>query len=770
VVRELVSRVNPAPDNRGDALQQLAELAGIETSFDDAWGKRQELSRQRIEALLAALGIAARDEIEVRAALAAQRESAWRRTVPPVLVQREQEPLAIPVVVAQARTRLAWRIEEEGGSLHQGQAALDAIDPRVHAARDGQRLVRAVLRPAIALPCGYHTLVVDPDGAALPGAVAKLIIVPDTCYLPPALARGGRTWGFATQLYGLRSPRNWGIGDFTDCLTLIESAHALGAGILGVNPLHAPFLARPQRASPYAASSRLFLNPLCLDVERVADFAECPAARARVASAAFQERLQQARVAPRVEYTAVAGCKLEILELLYASFVANHLRGAEERRRAPGHENSEDLDSEDSDSEGTAISARGRAFRRFQRERGAALRDYALFEALAHDPACAREVENFRTRWEASYKNPRAAGALAFARRAAERIEFYQYLQWLTDTQLEEVADRCRRLGLAVGLYLDLAVGVAQDGADVWADQDAYVAQATVGAPPDIWNPMGQDWGLPPLHPARLQAQAYAPFIQVLRANMRHAGALRIDHILALLRLYWIPGTAPSDGGYVRYPLDDLLGIVALESQRNRCLVIGEDLGTVPKALRARLEDCGILSYRLLYFEQDEHGNFLPPEAYPRLALATVTTHDLPTLPGYWAAHDLHVRGELDLFPSRGHEADSHAQRDRDRAALLDALRRADLWSDAESSARFGVELLEAVYRFLARSPAMVLMVHFEDILGEKEQANVPGTVDEHPNWQRKLPLDLAALLHHPRLLALARRLQEARPASDEAR
>lgn len=758
-----------------DALSRLAQLAGIETEFVDAWGKRQELSPERIRTLLVALGFAAGSARDERAALDELARRPWRRAVAPVLVRREQETLEIPVVLAETDAALAWRIEEEGGRVHEGRAALEVLAPPGAADRielDGRRLARRVLRLSLPLPCGYHTLFVEAGGAvAAPGAVARLIVVPRTCHMPASLAQGGRTWGFATQLYSLRSARNWGIGDFTDFLRLVERAHELGAGIVGVNPLHAPFLASPKRASPYAASSRLHFNPLYLDVERIADFAECAAARALVASPGFQARLQRAREAPFVDYAEVASCKLEILELLYVSFAANHLRATD----ADPQGLAQSRESPESDAAAAAPerprSARGEAFCRFRRERGDTLREYALFEALAHDPAITREADTFWTRWAAAYRSPQAAGMREFERRGSGRVGFYQYLQWVTEAQLQEVAQRCRDLGLAVGVYLDLAVGVAQDGADVWAEQQAYVAQATVGAPPDIWNPLGQGWGLPPLHPAHLPERGYAPFVAVLSANMRHAGALRFDHILALMRLYWIPGGSPSEGGYVHYPLDDLLGIVALESQRNRCLVIGEDLGTVPKELRARLQGCGILSYRLLYFEQDGDGAFLPPDAYPRLALATVTTHDLPTLPGYWSAHDLRVRGELDLFPSPRHESDSHVQRERDRAALLEALRREGLWPDTEDApVPFSFELLESVYRFLARSPAMVLMVHFEDILGETEQPNIPGTVDEHPNWQRKLPLDLAQLLEHPRLLALARRLKNLRPASGEPR
>ncbi|MCI0441565.1 MAG: 4-alpha-glucanotransferase, partial [Chloroflexi bacterium] len=368
---------------------------------------------------------------------------------------------------------------------------------------------------------------------------------------------------------------------------------------VGLNPLCALFPHNPVHTSPYSPSSRLFLNVLYLDVEAIADFAECQAARALVAKPEFQARLRALRAAELVDYEQVAAVKFEALELLYRHFRDYHLsRGTE----------------------------RGQAFRTFQDERGEPLHKHTLCEALQ---------EHFQREdsstwgwpvWPEAYRDPDAEAVAAFCAAHQERVEFYQYLQWQADLQLGAAGLRSLELGLGVGTYLDLAVGVDRGGAEVWANQRFYSLEARIGAPPDLWNPMGQDWGLPPLVPERLREAAYAPIIAILRAHMQHAGALRLDHVMGLMRLFWVPpGQTARAGTYVSYPLQDLLAIVALESQRNQCLVIGEDLGTVPDEVREAMREYGVLSYRVLYFEKEADGNFIAPANYPRQVLVTAT-------------------------------------------------------------------------------------------------------------------------------------------------
>jgi (1->4)-alpha-D-glucan 1-alpha-D-glucosylmutase len=727
-------------------IHERARREGIETSYEDAWGRRRRLSRRQIEALLEVLRRERSGEPAAGTAVEPREPPSRPRPLPPVLVLREGEPIDVPVAVPSgaADATLAWRVRDEHGGEHAGSAQVRRLRRWRPTKAAGQQIERRRLTLPLHLASGYHTLRVESPPDVLPACTTQLVIAPARCYLPPALEAGECLWGLAVQLYALRSRRNWGIGDFTDLEDVVVATHALGGDVIGVSPLHALFLTDPERASPYAPSSRRFLNVLYLDVERVADLAECAAARARMAEPEFQRRLAALRAAPLVDYAGVAACKLEILERLYRSFCGTHL----------------------GDQEAAPLSARGEAFRRFQREGGRALRRFATFEAASEHVSREGGAHGGADDWPASFRDPEHPDVRAFAGAHSDRIAYFEYLQWLCAIQIEAVRARCEALGLAVGLYLDQAIGVARDGADVWAQREAYVPAASVGAPPDIWNPLGQDWGLPPLHPAVLWDLAYAPFVDVLRASMRDAGALRIDHALALMHLYWIPaGHGPAEGGYIRYPLDDLLGILSLESHRNRCLVIGEDLGTVPDRFRDRLQQNGILSYRLLYFEQDAGGAFRRPEAYPALALASVTTHDLPTLAGYVTARDLLVRSRLRLSPSEELERRAFAERDRDRRALMATLAAEGLWNEEVGDGPPVVDgrLVEAAYVFLAKTPCMVLVVQLEDLLGQLDQPNLPGTVDEHPNWRRKLPSGVADLPANSAVVGVTARIRAAR-------
>ena len=363
------------------------------------------------------------------------------------------------------------------------------------------------------------------------------------------------------------------------------------------------------------------------------------------------------------------------------------------------------------------------------------------------------------------YRDPESSAVQGFAAERIDRVEFYMYLQWLADRQLGAAGRRAFELGLGVGVYQDLAVSIDRGGAEAWANRDLYALAASAGAPPDEFNQKGQDWGLPPIVPDRLREAAYTPFIATLRANMRHAGALRIDHVMGLARLFWVPpGGKPQDGAYVHYPFADLLGILALESHRNRCLVIGEDLGTVPEELRRDLAAAGVLSYRLLYFERRDDGEFKPPAEYPAQALVAISTHDLPTLAGWWEGRDLQLRTELGLFPSEAVRDAQFAARAQDRARLLAALERggllpAEATRDPASMPEMTNAFARALHVHLARSPAQVLVVQLEDIALARDQPNLPGTTDQHPNWRRRLTLTLERLPEDPRFAELARTL-----------
>ncbi|MGE3160648.1 MAG: 4-alpha-glucanotransferase [Burkholderiales bacterium] len=522
---------------------------------------------------------------------------------------------------------------------------------------NAERLARCGIEPGFhdihgrwreAPPEALAALLAEFDDAASPASPPPAP-APGRCFEPPP----GRVWGPSVQLYGLRSARNWGIGDFGDLSVVLEWAAARGAALVGLNPLHALFAHNPAHCSPYSPSTRLAWNALYLDVEAIPGFGDCAEARALVRSPDFRARLARLREVPLVDYAGVAEAKHEVLRLLYARF-----------REAP----------------------RSPAFERFRDDEH--LRHYAEWQA-------------------------RAAGE--------DDPGYYAYLQWQADAQLEACAARARTLGMAIGLYLDLAVSVDRAGAEVTAHPELFARRASLGAPPDDFNPRGQDWGLPPPRPDRMRASGYALFRRTLARNMRHAGAIRIDHVMQLARLYWVPaGMPPTAGAYVRYPLDELMAVLAEESRRHRCVVIGEDLGTVPPEVRAAMARAGVPGMRLLRFERDTQGALLPPAAYPGEALCALGTHDMPPL-----------------------------------ASWLD---------DPALAAALGAPPHpENVHAFLASTPCRIMLLQPEDALGVTEAWNVPGTTDEHPNWRRKLPLAVEDFARSARLERVVSAIRERR-------
>lgn len=543
---------------------------------------------------------------------------------------------------------------------------------------------------------------------------------PVLCHLPSALLRGDRIWGVAVQLYSVRSERNWGIGDFSDLSTFASQWAANGADLIGVNPLHALLHRNLSVASPYSPSSRLHLNWLYLDVERVVGFDESPAVQHLVASDDFKRRLGALRTAETVDYLGVASLKAEVLRLLHADFT--HL--APDAREVL-------------------------EFESFRQSRGASLRRHAAFEVLqATFEAAHANAVGWRD-WPEAFRSPDAEAVQRFVSDHRTEVEYIEFLEWQASRQLVAVQERCRACGMAVGLYLDMAVSVDPDGSDVWANQAVYAAGLHIGAPPDEGNPAGQDWGLCPLRPAALQRSNYDLFRRTLAASMQFAGALRIDHVMGLMRLYLIPdGASPRDGAYLLYPFRELLDVVALESRRHGCMLIGEDLGTVDPAMQQAMREQRVLSYKVLYFEQSREEGFRRPETYPSLALATVSTHDLPTLAGWWSERDLDVRETLGLFPDPAVGVQQRKERKEHRRQLVAALAGAghlpyDTAIDSLADAPLSEWLAHAVHVFVASGAAQVMMVQIEDVHGRREQANLPGTTTEHPNWRHKLTMDL---------------------------
>lgn len=726
-------------------LDKLCALYGVYQEYHTIWGEHHPTSERTQRAILAAMGIAAEDGAAVEQSLQEHEKRTWMRVLPPVQVVREfsgalRIPLSIPAMHDGDAWR--WRLRTESGQDVSGEFHPASLEEGGRRQLENGEYLRRMLVLDLPVETGYHRLFVECGENIL--ADMLLIVAPQACYTPPAIQGEGRQWGFAAQLYGVRSSRNWGMGDFGDLRAMVDFCAESGAGTVLLNPMHALFPDAPEHASPYSPSSRVWFNTLYLDAEAIEDFAECEAARDTVASADFQARLARLRECAQVDYPGVAAAKREILELLYQHFRAHHLAQA---------------------------SPRAHDFRAFQAEHGESLRKLAQFEALQEHFHAEQASAWGWPGWPQAYQDQHGLAVAAFSEEHLVRVEFYEYLQWQAFRQLAAVGQRSWERGLGIGMMLDLAIGVAEGGAATWTRPELYARSASAGAPPDEINLLGQDWGLPPWIPHKLIEAAYEPFIELLRTNMAFAGALRMDHVMGLYRLFWVVrGLPAAEGTYVGYPFEDLLGILALESQRNRCLVVGEDLGTVPDEVRHALQPAGVLSTRVLYFERWSDGRMKPPRDYPVQAAATVTTHDLPTLAGYWHGLDIELRERLHLFPSAAVRDRQVAARNADRPHLLQALEEEGLFppsggTQAESFPDMSPELAQAIYAYLARSPSKLLLVQMEDTFGVAEQPNLPGTTEAiYPCWRLKLPLDLEDWGQDPYMQGITRVLRQERP------
>jgi 4-alpha-glucanotransferase len=563
------------------------------------------------------------------------------------------------------------------------------------------------------------------DSTAAPAASSESL----RCFEPDWMARQERRWGIAVQLYGLRSARNWGIGDFSDLRQLAALAGRQGADFVGVNPLHALYAAEPRRYSPYSPSSREFLNVLYIDPEAMQALAISPAARAHIAEPAFQARLLVLRDTLLVDYEAVALIKREIFRLIFADFAALCARD-------PDHHLVQ-------------------AFALFAKESGEALRRFAIYQALSCQPGFG---DNWMA-WPEAFRDSGGAAAHEFAKSDPLAVAYHEFLQWEAGVQLSACAEAARAAGMAIGLYLDIAVGAGPESSEGWSEQTNIVPGFHIGAPPDALNEAGQDWGLAVFDPYALRRDSYRVMRRILRALMRHGDALRIDHVLGFYRLFLVPaGGKPVDGVYLRQPAEQLCNMLAEESRNNRCLIIGEDLGTVPADFPALLARHQILSCRLLIFARDG-DRFLRPEEYPRNALVSIASHDLPPLIGFNEGVDIETRKQLGVYQDEAAYHQAFRERDHERQRLREAIQMAG-FSTGEDSAGF----IAAAYGFLARTPCVLLMVQMEDLALEREQPNVPGTDERLPNWRRKLSRNLVDIFAAPSTDAILDAIRRERP------
>ena len=689
-------------------LRRLADQVGIVPSYLDQTGREwRETTPEACRSLLAAMRIDASSDEAAEAALRALRSDAREELVEPVRVV-EQSDLTrsrhVAVRLGSPPTGEArWRVQldtEDGASW------------REEGQWPGGTRAELPLPWSGAPPLGYHRVRVS---IAFPGSEREgeqsLIIVPSRCVTPRDRLGDRRVFGFIANLYTLRSDRNWGIGDFTDLDALVAWAGDVGAAFVGLNPLHA-LLDRGEYISPYSPVSRVFRNPIYIDPAAVPEMRLAGRIAERIEHPELQAELNLLREVPHVHYERVMALKTPVLEELHRYFV--------EQERSAG-------------------SARARAYDAFVREADPELTRFATWMAIAES----LRVWSWKA-WPTELRDPGSAAVRRFQTEHALEVDRHRWIQFELDRQLGAAAARAQSVGMPIGLYQDLAIGTSPTGADTWAQPELFVDGASVGAPPDPYSATGQNWGLPPIDPRALRRDSYRSFVRLARSGFRHAGALRIDHVMGLFRLFWIPeGGTGRDGAFVRYPANDLLGILALESVRHRALVVGEDLGTVPEDVPAALEKWGILSSKVLYFERGMDGCFKPAHEYGSLALATANTHDMPTLAGFWEGRDVELRARVGLLEGDAACAAARDERERDKSALLARLTEDGILATTPTPSN-STDLRGAVHEFLCRTPAALVGVSLDDLAGEKDAVNLPGVgPDRHPSWTRKMSMTL---------------------------
>lgn len=692
-------------------LETLVSALGIETGYTDVFGNAHVMSDVARDSILTSFGAIPNDPQRMLNDLYFQPE---RRLLEPVYVLTQSEiaeAVYAHVQYDDLNTPHEWCLLLENGETQQGQCVPSELT-NLGWPVDGTARLKLGFLPTDT-PWGYHRLTFKNTATGRTDC-ARFVVTPSQCYLPDSLSNGKKLWGPAVQLYSLRSEKNWGMGDLSDLLDVIDWCKSNQGHVIGLNPLHQLFPSNVHHISPYSPSSQTAFNVWYCRPESFSNYADAKSVQEKLESPEWRGRLGQYRDTDLVDYVGVLSAKMNIFKSLYASFRSIHLEKDTEQASE---------------------------FRDYCGQAATPIHHVALFEAIQQHFYAKDESVYGWPKWPQEYHNPYSDAVRVFSETHRSEIDFYLYLQWQTELQLKAVKEKCKAAGLEIGLYLDLSVGVDSSGAQVWANQELYALNARVGCPPDALNQKGQDWGLPPIVPQRLREQGYELFSLMLQENMKYAGALRLDHVMGLYRLFWIPSELDATHGtYVKYPFMDLVKLIALESHRNQCVVIGEDLGTIVPAVREAMQGWNMLSYKVLYFEKDAPDIFTPAAEYNPVALVTAGTHDLPTLQGYWQEKDIEIRTNLHLYPSEEMRELQIQERQVDKQALLNLLHAEGLLSDEQrTSQSLTPEVLAAIHAFLARSKSCLQLVQIEDLIGQSEQMNVPGTTNEHPNWRQKL-------------------------------
>ncbi|MCW5977662.1 MAG: 4-alpha-glucanotransferase [Bryobacteraceae bacterium] len=704
-----------------EALSRAGAMWGIEPEYWDIFGKRHVAAPEVQKEILQSIGVPTDSLAHVNQAMEDGLWREWTAVVAPVCVVSGENPIEATVRVPEALAggTLRSEVQLEDGGTAAAEHKLKSLPATRRAQLRGQAFVEKRL-PLGEAPLGYHRLRVSiaRGGEAPLEGEAWLIVTPDRAYLPLELRGSEKRAGLYASLYAIHSSRSWGCGDFSDLERLAAwLAREANGSFVALNPLHAIHNREPYNTSPYMPISIFYRNFIYLDIERIPDYQASACARKLRASPNVEAEIRALNESDLVEYQRVARLKKAFLRLAFRQFLKEYRTGGE----------------------------RARQFQEFITSERDLLDGFATYCALdewIHKRQ--RDVWTWNN-WPPEYQDPSSEATRRFKEEHWRSVLFYKYAQWLIDLQAAEAQAAARRSGLGIGVFHDLALAVDGFGADLWAYRPFYVSGCRVGAPPDDFSPNGQDWSFPPPASERHFQNGYQLFRDSIRKACRHGGALRIDHVMRFFRLFWIPGgKKPASGAYVRDRHEDLIRVLALESVRNQVVVVGEDLGTVEPKIREILTKFGILGYRVFYFEKNKQGEFRPPQEYPRPALVSSTTHDLPTLVGFWTGRDIDARREAKVLPDEKSYKQAIKDRRREKQKILDALAGSRLLpgvgrKSVDDYPEVTPELHKAVISFLASTPSVLLAINQEDLTKEREQQNLPGTTAEHPNWRRKM-------------------------------
>lgn len=708
-------------------IEELAFICGILPEYYDISGRKHITSLETKKRILRAMKINTDSLEDIKRELEERKQKPFREFMEPVLALSESEqPAVITVYIPdegyEGKMEFILVIEDEEGKKEEyilGEVDI-YISGEYHIGL--QKYIKVNLKIASVLKRGYYRIYViyKRGNRSVIEKEGMLIIAPDSCYMDDRLLKG-KTWGLAVQLYSLNSSRSWGVGDFRDLRDTIHWIWTLGGGFVGINPLHALSNRMPYGISPYYPISRIYKNFIYIDVESIPEIRESADALGIIHSNEFQRKLKELREAAFVNYEEVAKLKEDFLRIAFNLFYNKHYINNTERALR---------------------------FKKFISSHGEDLENFCFFLYRSN-------IKNGDLKNGENDSPPEDL---------EKELLFYKFVQWIIDEQMEEISQYIKELGLSVGLYHDLAVSFDNGGFDAWYWRDIVAEGVSIGAPPDDFNPEGQIWGIPPLIPDGLRQTRYEIFIKTLRNNMKHCGALRIDHAASLFRLFWIPeGMSAKDGAYVIYPSKDLLKIIAFESVRNRTMIIVEDLGTITDEMRDGFRRYGMLTSKVFYFEKNyPDPSFKAPEDYPEMSVCMVTTHDLPTLYGYWSGHDLKIKRGLGIIKDDlGLERLFRSREDEKRHLIL-ALKRSGIEAGisddtVNSLPEMSNQLCMAIYKFLSLTPCKLLSVNIEDILGILDQQNIPGTnTGVYPNWMRRIPIKLEDLFTDSRFFEIA--------------